>query len=557
MPASYLNRRQFTQAALAACAAGCVHRGAETADLIIHGGPIYTGVPAGPRVEAVRVRAGRILFAGALSEARAGAAGARLIDLRGAAAFPGFTDAHVHLTGVGMAAMLLDLVGVASIAALQQNLAAYARTHSEGAILGRGWIETHFPEARFPTRADLDAVVADRPVFLERIDGHAAVVNSAALLLAGIGAGTPDPSGGRIERDGSGAATGMLIDNAMSLVQGRFPGPSATQWRAALTQAARLYAARGWTGVHNVSTSAEEEGEFQGLAARGDLPLHADLYMEPDAAQAVFEREVRINLNSPVQVRGVKLYMDGALGSRGAALLAPYADAQGAGLLVTPIELLQEHLARARRGGHQVAMHAIGDRGNRLALDAYRDTFADNPAALRAARWRIEHAQVLSPEDLPRFAAMGVIASMQPSHAISDLYFAPARLGANRLGGAYAWNALLRSGAVIAAGSDAPVERGDPLIEFYAAAHRHALDGFAGPDWHLEQAVSREQALTMLTQAPAFAAFEENERGTIEAGKRADISAFSVDLMQAPFADIPRAHAVLTVSDGRVTHEAL
>jgi predicted amidohydrolase YtcJ len=552
-----MNRRQLVQTALAAFAVGCVHRGAGAADLIIHGGPIYTGIPANPRVEAVRVRAGRILFAGGLSEARVAAAGARFIDLRGAAAFPGFTDAHVHLTGVGMAAMLLDLVGVASIAALQQSLAAYARSHSEGAILGRGWIETHFPEARFPTRADLDAVVADRPVFLERIDGHAAVVNSVALRLAGISAGTPDPSGGRIERDASGAATGMLIDNAMSLVQGRFPGPNAAQRRGALSQAARLYAARGWTGVHNVSTSAEEEELFQGFAAAGELPLHADLYMEPDAAQAVFEREARIDPNSLVRARGVKLYMDGALGSRGAALLAPYADAQGDGLLVTPIEAVRDHLMRARRMGYQVAAHAIGDRGNRLVLDAYRDTFVDNPAALRAARWRIEHAQVIAPEDLPRFAQMGVIASMQPSHAISDLYFAPARLGATRLAGAYAWNSLLRSGAVIAAGSDAPVERGDPLIEFYAAAHRHSLDGFAGGDWHGEQAVSREQALVMLTQAPAFAAFEENERGTIELGKRADISAFSVDLMQAPFADIPRAHAVLTVSDGRVTHDAL
>jgi|CXWL01.1.fsa_nt_gi predicted amidohydrolase YtcJ len=556
MQVSSLSRRQFTLAALAAGAAGCVQRGAEGVDLIIHGGPIYTGIAANPRVEAVRVRAGRILFAGALSEARAGGAGARFVDLRGAAAFPGFTDAHVHLTGVGMAAMLLDLVGVASIAALQQNLAAYARSHPEGAIVGRGWIETHFPEARFPTRADLDAVVGDRPVFLERIDGHAAVVNSAALALAGIGPGTPDPSGGRIERAASGAATGMLIDNAMSLVQGRFPGPNAEQRRAALAQAARLYASRGWTGVHNMSTSREEHADFRALDGSGELPLRAHIYRDPEYLLAP---EVMVAYpDARVSTRvGVKLYVDGALGSRGAALLTDYSDAPGNGLLVTPAQQLREMLGHARGAHVQVALHAIGDRGNRLALDAFQATFTDDPSALRAARWRIEHAQVLSPADLQRFARMGVIASMQPSHAISDLYFAPARLGRERLGGAYAWNALLQSGAVIAAGSDAPVEKGDPLIEFYAAAHRHALDGHAGPDWHLEQAASREQALTMLTQAPAFAAFEENERGTIEAGKRADISAFSVDLMQAPFAEIPSAHAVLTVSDGRVTHEAL
>jgi predicted amidohydrolase YtcJ len=214
-------------------------------------------------------------------------------------------------------------------------------------------------------------------------------------------------------------------------------------------------------------------------------------------------------------------------------------------------------MQRARARGVQIATHAIGDRGNRLVLDAYRDTFADDPAALRAARWRIEHAQVLSAPDSPRFAAMGVIASMQPSHAISDLFFAPARLGPDRLDGAYAWRSLLESGAIIAAGSDAPVEKGDPLIEFYAAAYRHDLSGFAGADWRLDQAVSREQALAMFTSAAAYSAFEEDDRGTLEEGKRADISVFSADLMEAAPEAIPQAQALLTVSGGQVTHNAL
>jgi predicted amidohydrolase YtcJ len=249
--------------------------------------------------------------------------------------------------------------------------------------------------------------------------------------------------------------------------------------------------------------------------------------------------------------------MDGALGSRGAALLSPYSDAPSDGLLITSSEQLAAFLRRARRDNVQVALHAIGDRGNRLALDAFRDAFADNPAALRDARWRIEHAQVLSPEDLPRFAQMGVIASMQPSHAISDLHFAPARLGEARLAGAYAWNSLLRSGAVICGGSDAPVEKGDPLSEFYAACHRHDLSGFAGPNWRLEERVSREQAIAMFTSSAAYASFAEQERGTIEVGKRADMSCFSANLMTCPPEEIPRAIPVLTVSDGRVTHEAL
>jgi predicted amidohydrolase YtcJ len=548
-----LSRRRFSQAVLGAALAGCAQRSGQ--DLIIHGGPIYTGVAAAPRVEALRISDGLIAFAGALDEARSRASGAREINLNGAAAFPGFTDAHVHLTGVGMTSMRLDLTGVASIAAMQESLRAYAAAHPEGAIVGRGWIETHWPERRFPTRADLDAVVSDRPVFLERVDGHAAVVNSSALTLARIDANTRDPDGGRIERDASGAATGMLIDNATRLVERALPAPTPAMLRDALRAAGRLYASRGWVGICNMSTSAAEAALFQELSAAGEMPLRADLYLQPgDAAVAAEQRPAR---DAQVRIRGVKLYMDGALGSRGAALLAPYSDMPStSGLLVTPVEELREHLRRAREARYQVATHAIGDRGNRLVLDAYRDTFADEPSALSAARWRIEHAQMIAPEDIPRFGQMGVIASMQPSHAISDLHFAPARLGPSRLAGAYAWRALLDSGAVIAAGSDAPVEKGDPLIEFYAAAYRHDLDGFAGPDWHLDQAVSRADALRMLSWAPAFAVFEEADRGTLEAGKRADVSGFSVDLMESEPAAIPTAQAVLTVSGGAVTHEA-
>jgi|CXWL01.1.fsa_nt_gi predicted amidohydrolase YtcJ len=548
------SRRRFAQLSLAALAAACAPQASE--DVIIHGGPIYTGVAAKPQVAAVRVSAGRFMVVGTLEEARAPGA-AREIDLRGAAAFPGFVDGHVHLSGVGMAAMVLDLVGTESIAALQQKLGEYARTHAQGPIIGRGWIETHWPEQRFPNRADLDSVVSDRPVLLERADGHAAIANSAALALASIDATTRNPDGGAIERDATGAPTGMLIDNAINLVGARMPAPTEEMRRTALQQAAQLYAQRGWTGVANMSTSADEAALFQRFAQAGDLPLHADIYMTPEDSAAVFERGPFADSSGLVNVRGVKLYMDGALGSRGAALLAPYSDAPGNGLLVTPIETIRDFLARAKTRGVQVATHAIGDRGNRMVLDAYRDAFGQDLDGLRRARWRIEHSQVISRQDLPRFSQLGVIASMQPSHAIGDLHFAPARLGASRLDGAYAWKSLLNSGAVIAAGSDAPVEKGDPLIEFYAAAYRHDLQDFAGPDWRANEAVSREEALRMLTWGPAFAAFQDTERGTIEIGKRADVSAFSVDLMQAAFTAIPTAQAVLTISDGRITHSAL
>ncbi|MEZ5957558.1 MAG: amidohydrolase [Hyphomonadaceae bacterium] len=550
----HLSRRQFAQASLGALLVGCAPRGAP--DLIIHGGPIYTGAASAPPFEAVRISNGLFTVVGSLADARANSNGAREIDLAGAVLFPGFTDAHVHLSGVGAAALTLDLVGTTSVTDLQTRLRAYAQQHAEGPIYGRGWIETHWPEHRFPTAADIDAVVADRPVFLERVDGHAAVVNSAALRLAEIGAGTPNPAGGSIERDGSGTATGMLIDNAMNAVTSRFPAPTASMRREALLHGARTYAARGWTGVHNMSTSAAEAQLFEEFAASGELPLSADIYLTPDDAASVLERGPYGE--GAVKVRGVKMYMDGALGSRGAALLAPYSDARSStGLLVTPPEEIAAFIQRAKTKNVQITTHAIGDRGNRLVLDAYRDAFADNPQALRDARYRIEHAQIIAVDDIPRFAAQGIIASMQPSHAISDLHFAPARLGPSRLAGAYAWRALLDTGATVAGGSDAPVEKGDPLVEFYAAIYRHDLSGFAGPDWHEEQAVSRAEALRMFTAAPAFATFTENERGAIEVGKRANLTAFSVDLMTAEPAAIPTALPVLTVSDGVVTHEAL
>lgn len=547
------SRRVFALGAAANLAAASAEARTPRPSLVIHGGIIHTGVAAQPVVEAVRIERGRIVALGSRDDVWT--RGARAINLQGAAAFPGFRDSHVHLGGVGMTAMVLDLVGVASIAELQARLRAYAAQHREGAIVGRGWIETHWPERRFPNRADLDEVIGDRPVVLERIDGHAAAVNSAALALAGIDANTPNPSGGVIERDSAGAATGMLIDNAMALVQSRLPAPTLTMQREALDQAMRLYASRGWTGVANMSTTLEEARLFEAFASEAPMPLQADIYLTPEAARDALARgpyDV-----GDLRVRGVKLYMDGALGSRGAALLAPYNDAAGQGLLVTSIEELREHLRWARERNLQAATHAIGDRGNRLVLDAYRDLFADDPSVLRTARWRIEHAQVIEASDIPRFAAMGVIASMQPSHAISDLHFAPSRLGPGRLDGAYAWRSLLDSGATIAAGSDAPVERGDPLIEFYAACHRHDLNGFAGPDWRIEQRVSRAEALRMLSWGGAYAAFSEGERGTIEIGKRADLSVFSSDLMTVELAEIPRARALLTMVDGRTTHNAL
>jgi predicted amidohydrolase YtcJ len=346
----------------------------------------------------------------------------------------------------------------------------------------------------------------------------------------------------------------MLIDSAMSLVEDEMPEPTPAFKREALKRGAARVASMGWTGVHNMSVAADELAMLDAMATAGELPIRVDNYLDAESGTRVLKSGPYQDATGRVRVRGVKLYVDGALGSRGAALLAPYSDATGSGLILLQQKDMLAYLKRAKTAGAQVAVHAIGDRGNRLVLDAFAATFG--PKGGRDLRWRIEHAQVIASADLPRFAKLGVIASMQPSHAISDLFFAPARLGAERLKGAYAWKSLLTSGATIAGGSDAPVEKGEALEEFYAAVYRHDRKGFAGNDWHLEEAVDRNQALAMFTSAPAYAVFHERELGSLEVGKRADISVFSADLLKAAPAEIIAGRPVMTMVDGKVVYSA-
>jgi predicted amidohydrolase YtcJ len=386
---------------------------------------------------------------------------------------------------------------------------------------------------------------------LYRADGHAAVASTAALAAAKVTQDTVAPAGGQILKGSDGAPDGMLIDHAQSLVEGVIPPPSEALRRQALEKAGALYASRGWTGLGNMSVEAPDLAILQGLAADRKFSLRVDNYMDPSGASEVLAKGPFADATGLIRVRGVKLYMDGALGSRGAALLEPYSDAEGLGLQLTPRDKGLALMKAAKAVNAQVAMHAIGDRGNRMALDWFEESLGGDTAA----RWRIEHAQIVADTDVPRFAKLGVIASMQPSHAIGDLYFAPARLGKDRLHEGYRWKDFLDSGAVIAAGSDAPVEVGDPRIEFYAAVYRHSLDGFANADWHLDEAVSRDQALRMLTWAPAYAAFAEKDRGTLEAGKKADVTVFSQDLMTIAPPQILKVDAVLTIVDGKVVFE--
>jgi len=537
---------------LAALLASATVSTASAGDLLIHGGPIHTGVEAAPNAQAVLIRDSRILFVGDLAAARAKAAkDVRDFDLKGAAAFPGFVDAHAHLTGVGLRELTLNLDQVGSVEDLVKAVSAYAAANPSGPIYGRGWIETHWPEKRFPSRADLDRAAPGRVIVLERSDGHASVASSAALAQAGVTKDTAAPAGGQILKGSDGLPSGMLIDHAQSLVAGVIPPPSEALKRQALEKAGALYASRGWTGLGNMSVEATDLALMTSLAADRKFNIRVDNYMDPSGAAEVLAKGPFQDATGLIRTRGIKLYMDGALGSRGAALLEPYSDAEGLGLQLTPRDRGLALMKQAQAAKAQVAMHAIGDRGNRMVLDWFGETLGSETTA----RWRIEHAQIVADADLPRFSKMGVIASMQPSHAIGDLYFAPARLGKTRLHEGYRWNDMLKSGAVVAAGSDAPVEVGDPRIEFYAAVHRHSLSGFANEDWHLEEAVSRAQALKMLTWAPAYAAFADKDRGTLEAGKKADVTVFSKDLMTVAPAEILTAETVLTVVDGVVAFE--
>ncbi|MEJ2816345.1 amidohydrolase [Caulobacter sp. CCG-8] len=541
-------RRILTLAALLATTSVPAFAG----DILIHGGPIHTGVAAAPTAQAVLIRDDRIAFVGDLAAAKAKAAkDARDIDLKGAAAFPGFVDAHAHLTGIGLRELTLNLDQTTSVESLVAAVKAYADAHPEGPIYGRGWIETHWPEKRFPNRADLDRAAPRRIVVLERADGHAVVASTAALAAAGVTKDTVAPAGGQILKGPAGEPDGMLIDHAQGLVAGVIPPPSDALKRQALEKAGALYASRGWTGLDNMSVDKADVVILQGLAREKKFSLRVDNYMDPASADVVLPIGPSQDGTGLIRVRGIKLYMDGALGSRGAALLEPYSDAEGLGLQLTPRDKGLDLMKRAKAVGAQVAMHAIGDRGNRMTLDWFEEALAGDTTA----RWRIEHSQIVTDTDVPRFAKLGVIASMQPSHAIGDLYFAPARLGKARLHEGYRWKDFLDSGAVIAAGSDAPVEVGDPRIEFYAAVYRHSLDGFANADWSLNEAVSRDQALRMLTWAPAYAAFAEQDRGTLEAGKKADVTVFSKDLMTVAPPEILKADAVLTIVDGKVVFE--
>ncbi len=518
---------------------------------IFTGGTIYTGLADPVTVDSVIVGPqGRIIATAPPRSQDWSEDEVEIIDLAGTVMFPGFTDAHAHLLGIGYREMTLNLGGTASIDELVTRTEIELQGKPPGYVLeGRGWIETGWPEGRMPSAADLDPVSPNNPVIFIRADGHALVANSAALAAAGITDETSDPAGGAIERDAQGRATGILIDTAMRALSALRSQPDEFAFTEAYETSARLYALRGWTGLHNMSAPPEHAMLMARLSREGRLPQRVYNAFIASGMGLASRREHETPL---ITNRAVKLYMDGALGSRGALLIQPYADRpETSGLALMEPGELEALMDEAAASGVQLAIHAIGDLANRRILDAFG---AGGHGA--AARWRIEHTQLLHPDDIARVATSGLIPSMQPSHAIGDLHFAPSRVGLARLRGAYAWSSLIGAGAIIAGGSDAPVEVGSPLIEFYAAVARRDLSGYSGEGWHPEEALTREQALKLFTMWPAYAAFREHDLGSIEPGKLADFTIFDRDLMTIPEADILAAKPAMTVIGGDIVWRA-
>ncbi|MGH9316695.1 MAG: amidohydrolase [Thermoanaerobaculia bacterium] len=531
------------------------------APLLLEGGTVYVSAEAAPRKASVLVRDGKIAFVGDPRRARFLAPGASVLDLKGAFLFPGWTDAHGHLLGLGRSLETADLRGSAGAEEAAERLAATASgLPPETWVEGRGWDQNRWPGARFPDARDLDRLIPDRPVLARRVDGHAVWINSAALAAAGIGVDTRDPDGGRILRRPDGSPSGVLVDNAVAFVEKAVPPETAVDIERWLLKGLRACARAGLTEVGDASAYGPERiAVLERLDQSGRLPIrvYATVSSDPGPLADFLRKGILLGGGASfLTVRAIKAVADGALGSRGAALLADYSDEPGnRGLLVTPPERLRELARDARQKGWQFWIHAIGDRGNRVALDAYAAAAQSVPqAAVGGDRPRIEHAQVVASEDILRFAKLGVIASIQPTHATSDMLWAQSRLGPARLQGAYAWRQIKSAGARLAGGSDFPVESENPLLGFYAAVTRQDLQGRPSGGWRPQERLTRREALALFTSDAAYAAFEEARRGRIARGFEADVTVFAADPMAVPEREIPSIPVVLTLVGGRVAY---
>jgi predicted amidohydrolase YtcJ len=517
---------------------------------------LYTMDAAGTIADTLVVRDGRIVFVGRRADVNP-AVGEPVRDLGGRAVLPGLVDAHGHLMHLARGRLSFDARGLTSEEQIAARVGQRAAVLPRGAwIGGRNWDQNLWPGGAFPTRASLDRAAPHHPVALVRIDGHATWVNSAALAAAGIDRSTPDPPGGLIARDAHGDPTGLLIDTAQRLVQRAEPRPSDDQFEQAVRECIADCLAVGLTGIHEMGAELYALAAYRRLVERGQFPFrnYVAVARRSESTWAHYrERGPEAFGDGRVTVGAVKLLADGALGSRGAALHEPYCDDPGnTGLVLIPADEIERTTLEAGALGFQVCVHAIGDRANTLVLDAFERALARAPRPDH--RLRVEHAQILADQDVPRFRRLGVLPSMQATHCTSDLAWAVERLGPERLRGAYAWRSLLATGVVIAGGSDFPVEHPNPFHGLHAAVTRRPRTG-DDPGWQPEQRMTRDEAVRSFTGWNAFASRQERDLGSLEPGKRADLVVLSEDVFTCPEAQIAEIRPVLTMIGGEVVYE--
>ena len=530
--------------------------------MAVEDGTLFTGgiVVAGPRQEpheglAVFVRGGVIREVGPAAELRRSHPGARVVDASGATILPGLVDAHAHLYGLGLSLRSADLMGSKSYEEVIRRMKERAAALPADAwLVGRGWDQNEWPVKEFPTADALDAALPGRHAVLRRVDGHALLASTPAMRSAGITAATPDPAGGRILRDAAGNPTGVFIDNAMSLVERVVPQPGRDERKALVLAAAQKIASEGLTGVHDCGISGETIATVKELVAEGRFPVrvYALLDHSPALLESWFASGPLVDHGGRLTIRAVKAYGDGALGSRGALLIEPYDDEpSNRGLLVTPPAKVLDLARRALAAGFQVGTHAIGDQAVRNAIDVYVEA-----GASPKDRFRIEHLQLISPSDVPRLAKHGIIASMQPTHATSDMDWAERRVGHERIRGGYAWRTVLNAGGRLALGSDFPVERVNPFLGIHAAVTRTDVDGEPAGGWYPEERLTLAEALRGFTLDAAYAAFEESSRGTIEPGRSADFTIVEGDFFATPAGRLHATKVRYTVVGGEVVWAA-
>ena len=554
----------YRASAIAAAAATCAAlaaQGPAPADLILHNATIHTVDASRPAARAIAVRGSVIAEVGTDDDVLALRGPAtRVIDAGGATIVPGLQDAHGHVAGLGSNLQTLDFRGTTSFEQVVARVRQRVVSTPDGQwITGRGWDQNDWAETAWPTHELLSAVAPRHPVFLTRVDGHAAIVNRRAMELAGVTASTADPAGGRIIRDARGEPTGVLIDRAEHLVASRIPPITGAQLEARLLLADQELRRLGLTMVHDAGTDAATVAAYRRLVDAGQLKTRIYVMLRgplPTLRPFFDSGPVTDGTNPRLLVRAIKVVADGALGSRGAAMLESYSDEPGtSGLLTTPPEEVYAQTLAAAKAGFQTGIHAIGDRGNRIAMDTFERVEREVPGA-RALRQRIEHAQILDAAEIPRFALLGIVASMQATHATSDMPWVQDRIGPARTAeGAYRWQTLITSGVVLANGSDFPVEEANPMLGFYAAVTRQDPSGRPPGGWMPEERLTRAQALRSFTLGAAYAAHVEGVLGTLTPGKLADFLVLSSDIMRVPAPEILTTTVRMTVVGGEVVHE--